>query len=253
MVQVKINATEAQIKKLLKGQTVQLKHSQLGNGLSFDLHPENLKKILHSIKHQKGTRIALSDHEMDGNGILGKKFDRFLKKTGIKKAVYSAGEALKPLAHELIKSAGTVVDAYAPSLGSMGASMASNYIDNPDKYQQMWKNGDSSNFDQSKLGTQIGTKAAEILTAKMAERAAKQSGGRIRRKTLGGSINPYMPVSLSGGAIRSGSVRVGSASGRPPIQLRDDQSNFITANSNAFFPLLPKTVASFQRGGSFKM
>ena len=243
MVQVKINATEGQIKKLLKGKTVQLKNSQLGHGISLDLHPENLKKLQHSIKHQKGTRIALSDHEISGNGILGKKFDRLLKKTGIKKVVYSAGEALKPLAHELIKSAGRVADTYAPGLGSMGASMASNYIDNPDKYQQMWKNGDGPAMDQGALGNAIGTKAAELLTQKMAERTAKQNGGRIRRKSNGGNINPYMPVSLSGGAIRS----------RPQIQLRDDQSNFITANSNAFFPLLPKTVASFQRGGSFKM
>ena len=36
MTKIKINATEAQIRKLLKGQTVQLKHSQLGHGMDVE-------------------------------------------------------------------------------------------------------------------------------------------------------------------------------------------------------------------------
>ena len=70
-----------------------------------------------------------------------------------------------------------------------------------------------------------------------------------------------MPVSLSGGSIypakrqrqKAGASAGVSRPGRPPIRLQDDQSNFISSNSNAFYPLLPKSVASFQRGGSFKL
>ena len=172
---------------------------------------------------------------------------------------------------DLVNQAGTYADSYVPGLGTYASNQVNNYIDNPDKYQQMWKNGDGPKMDQGAMGNALGTRAAEMLTQKMAERTAKQNGGFIKDKYAirpplpsqvkynpkqnGGSINPYMPTSLSGGGVRhirltksAGSARVG----RPPIQLRDDQSNFIGPNSNAFYPLLPKTVASFQRGGSFK-
>ena len=261
MTKIKINATDAQIKKLLRGQTVQLKHSQLGNGVCIDLHPENFKKIQNSMKKSTGARIALSEHEISGNGIFGRKADKWLARKGIKKAVYATGAAFKPLAHELIKSAGEMADTYVPGLGTMGANLASSYIDHPEKYQEMYKNrNDGPGIDQGALGTALGTKAAEMLTAKMAERAAKQNGGKLR----GCGINPYMPASLSGGSIHyptrykknkqgSGPSAGVSRPGRPPIRLQDDQSNFISSNSNAFYPLLPKSVAAFQRGGSFKL
>ena len=247
MVTIKINASEAQIKKLLQGKTVQLKHSQLGHGVSIDVHPENFKKIQNGMKKSSGARLTLSDHELSGNGIFGKKADKFMEKHGIKKAVYAAGRELKPLAHELINTAGKAVDAYVPGLGSMGASMASNYIDHPDEKHET---------DHAALGAQMGAKAAEMLSAKMAAqsggkicRTCGQHGGRLGRfrpisqqLISGGAVNPYMPTSLSGGAIR----------GKPAIHLRNDQSNFITANSPAFFPIQPRTVKEFQTGGSFR-
>ena len=239
MVKIQINASEAQIKKLLKGKTVQLKHSQLGHGVSIDVHPANFKKIFNGMKKSTGARLTLSEHELSGNGIFGKKADKFMEKHGIKKAVYAAGRELKPLAHELINTAGKAVDAYVPGLGLMGASMASNYIDHPDEKRET---------DHGALGAQMGAKAAEMLSARMAKQA-------------GGAINPYMPVSLSGGAImypakrnrqKAGASAGVGRPGRPPIRLQDDQSNFVSYNSNAFYPLLPKSVAAFQRGGSFR-
>ena len=94
MVKIKIEATDAQIRKLMQGKTVQLKHSQLGSGKTIDLHPENAKRVLKSMKNNTGIRLSLSPHEITGEGIFGKKVDKFLEKKGLYIHVYGSNKFL---------------------------------------------------------------------------------------------------------------------------------------------------------------
>lgn len=93
---MKLNLTRVQIGKAFKGQTIQIKASQIGSGMSFDLHPSNLKKLQKAHRLNKGVRMTFSRDELDnfvggeledmqGGSLLGKVGK--LAKSNAKKAV----------------------------------------------------------------------------------------------------------------------------------------------------------------------
>lgn len=63
--------TKAQARKLAKGHTIQVKHSQLSGGALPDGFPVHLRKqIAKAMKTKKGMRMQLSPHELQGAGIM---------------------------------------------------------------------------------------------------------------------------------------------------------------------------------------
>lgn len=104
-VPIRINLSKAQQKKLVKGSSVRVTKSQIGNGPEVYLHPVNFKKINSS---KNGTNLSLSPGEIiytaDKNNVnMGsgffddlwsgiKKVGSFLKDTGIATTLANAAQ-----------------------------------------------------------------------------------------------------------------------------------------------------------------
>ena len=205
--------SQAQLKKLANGKSVQLKHCDItGCGLDIRrLALDTQKKIHKAWSSGKGIRLALGDEEVEGSGlgsfkkmaksaakvakkgvqesnavfkdagmdsiqsqliqkasakaglnpelqsaliaradeavgegVFGKKFDKHLKKAGIKKIAYKMGDVAKPLVQKAISDVATAVGTYIPGaapLANMASKVATDYMDEPDKYQTKdgWK------------------------------------------------------------------------------------------------------------------
>lgn len=161
---IAIDASPKQLSRLRNGHKVRVKS---GTGFNVIVHPTTYNMVQRAFARSSGTEIKLSPEELElnrsispeahaqykkqnptmaGEGIFGKKFDRFLKKLGVKKQAYAIGEQLKPLVKAGLTtglSAGaTALGAIQPELipflpaGVAGLSaMGYDYLDNPDKYQ----------------------------------------------------------------------------------------------------------------------
>lgn len=162
---VNFDASPKQLSKLRNGHRVRIKK---GEGFNVIVHPGTYNLINKAFEKNRGVEIALSPEEIEinralspeahmaykkanpeikGEGIFGKKFDKMLKKAGIKKLAYSIGDQIKPLAKAGITaglaSGATALGAVQPELvpflpaGVAGlSSLAYDYLDNPDKYQR---------------------------------------------------------------------------------------------------------------------
>lgn len=174
-----IDASPLQLRKLRKGLNVRIKK---GTGFNLIVHPQNYHLASHAFAKNKGIEVKLSPEEIEANrqvspeehaqlketqpdmageGIFGKKFDRFLKKAGIKKAVYKIGDVLKPIAKKGIdmglKAGSQALSEYAPELAPVLpevtdklSGLASDYMDHPGKYQGK---GFSKRHPRSLVGT----------------------------------------------------------------------------------------------------
>lgn len=102
---VRIDASPKQLSKLRNGHKVRVKPAMEGKGFCMIVKPETYDYVSRAFGRGKGVELALSPEEilanqqasgdMEGKGIFGKKFDRFLERKGIKKAVYKFGDVLK--------------------------------------------------------------------------------------------------------------------------------------------------------------
>ena len=115
-----------------------------GEGTQLVVSPDQYSQIEKAFLKNKGIQVALSTQEIDankmieGSGIFGKKFDKGLKKAGIKKFVYKAASAVKPLAMELIDKGAEAASMFAPELAPaimMAQSTAKQYLDKPSSLQ----------------------------------------------------------------------------------------------------------------------
>jgi hypothetical protein len=115
-----------------------------GEGTQLVVSPDQYSQIEKAFLKNKGIQVALSTQEIDankmieGSGIFGKKFDKGLKKAGIKKFVYKAASAVKPLAMELIDKGAEAASMFAPELApaiTMAQSTAKQYLDKPSSLQ----------------------------------------------------------------------------------------------------------------------
>lgn len=151
---VGIKASDQQLSKLRNGHRVRLVN---GKGFNLLVNPENYDLITQSFDKKKGIDIKLTQEEIDmnrsfgpghhealaeehphlsGRGIFGKRFDKSLKKAGIKKIAYQVGDAAKPLVKQAIKQgldAGVMaLDSYAPEMApftQIGANALNKQID----------------------------------------------------------------------------------------------------------------------------
>ena len=248
-IQLKLNLSDAQLHKLHKGETVQIKNNQIGTGREFKLHPENAKKVVKALKNGTGVRLSVSEAEISGSGVFGKKADKWMEKKGIKKTVYKLGTAVKPLVHEAITATSALASQYGiPTAGA--EKFAHTYIDNPEGQQRKVRNTINTTKGQFKQAR------ADYNNGTMGTVDQLLGSGFKRRGLRGKGVNPYMPV--RGGSIRGCGMRTQAGCGAR-TKLRDDQSNFVQSDSGNFYPNKPQTYKELQlgiqpvkqKGGSF--
>jgi len=72
MEQIQLSISPAQMTKIRKGLTIQIKHDSMGNGdMVVSLHPENARKMAPAFKRGKGLRIQMDEDEVRASGLLG--------------------------------------------------------------------------------------------------------------------------------------------------------------------------------------
>jgi hypothetical protein len=155
------------ISRLRNGHQVRM---MKGEGLDIMLKPAKLIKMAKKFMTGKGIQISLDPEEVsanrqiEGEGIFGKKFDKTLKKAGIKKAVYAIGSAAKPLVQQGIQAAEQMAIAYGvpPSIASKIGDTATQYVDDPKSLQ-----GKKGLQELKKRGLSLGQELADMGTAEM--------------------------------------------------------------------------------------
>jgi hypothetical protein len=112
-----VNLTEAQIKKLVKGQTVQLAASQLKGGrMQILVHPLTHKKMYKAAMKGTGCRISMGDEECRGSGFWDK-LKAFGKKI-VDSPIYQS--LVKPLVRGAVDIGAKAI---APRLGNFAAPL----------------------------------------------------------------------------------------------------------------------------------
>ena len=119
--------------RLAKGLPVRIKG---GNDVKLVVDTNQAKKMMKNFMKGKGVTKSFSEDEieqnaiMEGKGIFGKRFDKFLKRIGkkagidLKKTVYKVGDAIKPFAKKAIKTGLTsLATAITPILAETPASI----------------------------------------------------------------------------------------------------------------------------------
>jgi hypothetical protein len=130
-----------------------------------------MKPIEKAFGRGKGHQLALSPEEieMNGEGIFGKAFDKVLKKVGIKKAVYKAGDKVKPIVKQAINKGAKALSTYAPALRpaiNPLADLTKDYLDRPTYYQK--NKGQNALRSLKRIGVKAGTQIARKQAMKYA-------------------------------------------------------------------------------------
>jgi len=157
-------------RKIMKGEPIRIKH---GGAVMLKVHNERMPKIAKAFKNGKAHTMTMSPEEIHANGgsIFGDKFDKFLDKHGVKKAVYAVGDQIKPIAKTaitagLLGGAGALTGLETFATGGAGASLApaigvgalglsalaNDYLDNPRKYQSHNHINDLKSAGMTKVG-----------------------------------------------------------------------------------------------------
>lgn len=130
-----------QLSRLRNGHPVRLCGGIEGEGMNLLVNPTRLNQMTRSFDKGRGIIVALSpeeisaNREVEGEGIFGKKFDRLLKKAGIKKAAFGAAEALKPAVKQALKEGVKMAPPKYRAAAEAAATMAEKYMEDPEKYQ----------------------------------------------------------------------------------------------------------------------
>lgn len=140
-----------------------------GTGTQLVVRPEQFDAIEKAFLKNKGVQMSLSPEEIEanrsveGSGIFGKKFDKALKKAGIKKAVYQMGSIAKPLVQQALDQGMSVVSQMAPELApalSKAKMTAEQYLNDPKSLQ-----GKKGIKELKKRAMDIATEAAAPMAA----------------------------------------------------------------------------------------
>lgn len=171
------------LSKLKRGLPARL---MAGEGMQMSVMPHQFDAVSKAFLKKKGMNITLSPPEVEANtvaeiggeGIFGKKADKFMEKKGIKKFVYKVGSAVKPLAMEAIDAAATAAAAYGvpPSVINLVKNETKGYIDKPEDYQT--KKG------QRALLKRTGKVAEEVASPYLAEAGVDMSQVKDARKMV---------------------------------------------------------------------
>ena len=169
-----IDASPTQLRSLRKGRRVRIKH---GTGFNLIVHPATYHLVTRAFNKGKGAQVQLTREEIGANedvakspstihdvasytaeqtgntphiagkGIFGSAFDNILKKTGLNRITDPLGEIAKPF----VKTAIRGLVGRIPVVGNRLGQLASDYIDDPQKYQS--KQGTLTALKEVGLGT----------------------------------------------------------------------------------------------------
>lgn len=187
MIKIKM-MSPAVMSRARNGHKVRLMRHMEGEGTQLVVMPDQFSQIEKAFLKNKGIQVALSPEEIaanrsvEGSGIFGKKFDKALKKAGVKKFVYKAASAVKPLAMELIDKGAEAASMFAPELAPAimtAQSTAKQYLDNPKSLQ-----GKKGVKELKRRALEEGAKAAAPLAAEYGidvneMRAMLESGSEV--------------------------------------------------------------------------
>ena len=301
---VHIKASPKQLSKLRKGHKVRISAAVEGEGFNLLVDPSRYDTLSRTFNRGKGMEIQLTPQEivanqahMEGNGIFGKRFDRFLEKRGLRDAAYRVGDKLKPAFKSAVMggiaagtaglaglstfgSGGTMAPlaAYLPAAGAGAAYLANDYIDNPDKYHNMYTSNAggtrnpnaaatlagqvAENYALKRLNQETGNNYGNLSAAAIANAAAHKARAEMNDTSVGKQLtqfsnstindNPYAPRSRftghglhrkSKGEIAIHSSFVTSQSHLPPALL----SQPFSANFQ-FQHTLPPAYQKFSKG-----
>ena len=301
---VHIKASPKQLSKLRKGHRVRISSAMEGEGFNLLVDPSRYDTLTRSFSRGKGMQIQLSPQEIvanqhiEGNGIFGKRFDRFLEKRGLRNAAYRVGDKLKPAFKSAVMggiaagtaglaglstfgSGGTMAPlaAYLPAAGAGAAYLANDYIDNPDKYHDMYSTNAggprnahaaanlagqvAENYALKKINQETGANYGNLSSAAIANAATHKARAEMNKTTIGKQLsqfpnstindNPFAPPSRqfaglglhkkSRGEIGIHSSFVTSQSHLPPALL----SQPFSANFQ-FQHTLPPAYQKFSKG-----
>ena len=297
-----IKASKNQLSKLRKGHNVRLSPEMEGKGIDLIVHPEAYNLAKKSFMKGKGIQMKLTPKEialnqeftkkMKGKGIFGKSFDRTLDKYGLKEGAYKIGDAIKPAvqaailgglmsgatalsATELVASGGLgagAVPAIYSGAGTLGY-LATDYLDNPSKYQKKSNAGGPRNLNAAttlagqmaqqealnQLSQQTGEKYNAVGNANLMSAIANKDKSALTNAAVGGLTNIIAPPPSSApvdtralygfgfkrkemSSIRGQGTFVGSNYSIPQaLQSQPFSANF------QFSKTLPPTVARYTR------
>lgn len=248
---IRINASEKQRSRLRNGHPCRCSPAMEGSGVNLLVHPDRFDSIARVFRQGKGTTIKLDDdeimanREVEGSGIFGKKFDRFVKKTIGKKAtksLYDVAEKVgKPLVNTAIDTAGAVATAYAPSAApaiEAAKRAAKGYVARPTAYQEnpskeLMKDVNPAGMAEDYVrGQMAGKGIMDVLNkarkSKIGKSLAKKGASALAKEAIKQGVpaeiaNPLASMgakALSGGAMRMMGGRIyteRSVSGRGSV------------------------------------
>ena len=176
--------SDTKLKKLQQGKVVQLANHEIA-GIGIDIEKLDVptqKKLARAFHSGKGIRLQLNEKEIHGTGLFGRKFDKLLKKGGVKKLVYKVGDAVKPAVNELLDQGITAL-ASNPSTMALApiAMVGKDYINDPNKYQ--------------------GVKGKGVF-GKRADRLMKKAGVKKALYKIGDRIKPVVQDEIRRAAHR---------------------------------------------------
>ena len=198
---VHIKASPKQLAKLRKGHKVRISPAMEGTGCNLLIDPDRFSVVSRTFNKGKGMEIQLTPQEiltnqeasphMEGTGIFGKRFDRFLERRGLRDVAYKIGDELKPAFKTAVLggiaagtaglaglstfgSGGTLAPlaAYLPAAGAGAAYYANQYIDNPDKFHNMF----SSNAGGPKNAHAAATLAGQMAQNEILKKINQETG-----------------------------------------------------------------------------
>lgn len=209
--ELRVNLSEPQIKKLVKGQAVQLKANMVGSGIPLALDKRNARKIKRAVAQGKGARLRMAPHEIDGSGLWD----------FIKKAVKVVNKVI-PI-KDIAKSAAKVVlPAVATAVGGPGAgAVVSNVVD---------KYGDKA-IDTVANVAGLGVRARGLGRGVRARGMKKSEGGALTQ-------NYGMDKKMTGSGVKKQrKPKVHDVSVKiPKATVSDNSSYFMSATSAAMNP-----------------
>jgi hypothetical protein len=128
LVPLSVFISQNQARKLVKGKPVQLSHSALsqGHNVKMMVHPSTHKRVQKALRNNKGTRIILSQSEIDGSGIFDflKNAASWVKKNIIDTDLYQKN--VRPIARELVKTGVSLIP--GPQLARDVATKGTEYL-----------------------------------------------------------------------------------------------------------------------------
>ena len=294
---IRIKASPKQLSKLRNGHKVRIQPAMKGEGFNLIVHPERYDELSKTFKSGKGREIQLTPQElvanqhaaphMEGSGIFGSRFDRFLDKHGMKDAAYAVGDVIKPYAKAGIKTAltagATALGAAQPHLipliapGLIGASsFADDYLDHPGKYQNMFSSAQaeepapapavyppphnmfSSQFTRNAGGpkdrTSQRTLKGQVETNEMLDDLSRDTGahyGALARANLGNAVAHRRRAQTRGRGVHREISSVGTAGsfiGSHSVLPPAMISQPFSANFQ-FRHFLPPAYSQYSKGG----